>query len=134
MSFDLLLDQPHVINTKQYEPAQFVAVNCKLGHFLASPLNFAWPCVPSNEITLSMIKTAIRQRHNGAAVDVRLFRDKLMRDELGAGGQDEHTLKELGYTGITGGSQSSLPSVDLFYDFTYANPTSESIDSTILLA
>ena len=134
MSFDFLPDAPNVIATKQYQASQFVVVHVKLGHFINSPLNFTWPCVPSNEITIGMIKTAVFSRHNGAASDIRLFKDKQMEDELGGDGADDLTLKELGYQGITGGTEANLPSVSLFYDFCHANPSSESIDSTILLA
>lgn len=131
MSFEFLPDAPTVLASKQYEAAQFVQVHVKLGHFLTSPLNFTWPCVPSSEITIRMIKNAIRQRHNGAASDIRLFRDKAMKDELGA---DDLTLKELEYQGITGGSQVNLPVVNLYYDYEHANATSESVGSAILLA
>ena len=125
---------PSVIQTRQYEAAEFVKVQVVLASFPSSPLNFTWPCVPSNEITLAMIKTAVKQRHNGAAADIKLFRDKAMLQELGFGDSDDATLKELGFIGITGGQESNLPSVQVFYGFSPANPSSESIDSSILLA
>ena len=41
----------------------------------SSPLNFEWSAVPTEAVTLAMIKDAIRERHRGAAADLTLYRD-----------------------------------------------------------
>ncbi|GAX83639.1 hypothetical protein CEUSTIGMA_g11063.t1 [Chlamydomonas eustigma] len=122
--------QPPSVYDLGYQPPEYVT--CRICHksLTTSPLNFEWAAVPTDAVTLAMVKDAIFKRHGGATTSLLLYKDQAKEECSLAAADDGATLKDLGVKGSTTGSVEDLPKIVLYYDYDSGFP---SYDNVIVL-
>mmetsp|Transcript_14509 Transcript_14509/g.31557 ORF Transcript_14509/g.31557 Transcript_14509/m.31557 type:complete len:163 (-) Transcript_14509:927-1415(-) len=111
--------RPPTVFEMGHRPSEYIKLricNLSLTH-----LNFEWPAVPT-EVTIGVIKDAIRKRHGGTALNLTLYKNNVSIESMLRDIDDGVKLKDLGVRGIVSGPAEDLPVVSIHYDFSAARP------------